>query len=103
MPNFFLKIDDEFAQDRLYILEYMRENKIERLEVFKAVIDTVTGFLYCKHFGEIGEVGFGCGKECSYYTPRNGKNGRCRHSAHTYSPGESITIDSKIRFSSLSI
>lgn len=30
--------------------------------------------------------GEGCGKECSYYKPRNGKNGRCRFSRNCYEP-----------------
>jgi len=44
-------------------------------------------FFFCRHHQEVGLKGEGtCGVQCDSYAPRNGKNGRCRHSAHCYEP-----------------
>ncbi|MCK9542633.1 MAG: hypothetical protein M0R03_11460 [Novosphingobium sp.] len=43
------------------------------------------GFFYCSETKEVGESQTGtCGQICSFYQPRNGKNGRCRFSNNTY-------------------
>jgi hypothetical protein len=39
---------------------------------------------YCREFGEFGEKGVSCGKECESYAPCNGKNGKCKHMGFTY-------------------
>jgi len=55
------------------------------------------GTFYCSALGEVGLVADnGCGKECSEYDPRNGKNGRCRHSSPTYvGSGKFFIFDEK--------
>lgn len=58
----------------------------------------ITGddYFFCRKNGEVGEVGQGCGKQCDDYAPRNGKNGRCRHSGYCYDmTDKTITITLK--------
>lgn len=68
--------------------DIMRFDEISELEVFEAKRETGTGYFFCTEFLEVGEVGEGCGKQCDSYKPRNGKNGRCKHSGSTYEQTE---------------
>lgn len=91
------EIDDE----RCYTLECIKDlmlfHEIEETEIIQAERMTGEGFYWCKYFGEVGESGDGCGKQCKEYSPRNGKNGRCRHSGYCYEPtGEKRTIKIKL-------
>lgn len=46
-----------------------------------------TGDFYCLEHGFHGKRGddfHACGRACAEYEPRNGKNGRCRHSRDVY-------------------
>ena len=74
---------------RAEMLEYgMRE-----LELIEAKVETGTGYFYCRELGEVGETGEeGCGEICRMYSPRNGKNGRCRHSSNCYAKTENKII-----------
>jgi hypothetical protein len=65
-------------------IEYMRENEIPEMTVNLAKIEFGTGYFFCREFQDIGEVGESCGKQCKKYIPRNGKNGRCKHSGNCY-------------------
>jgi len=69
-----------------YWKNYMLENGLTELELFEAQVMFGSGLFSCTHInvGCCGEVGEGCGKECEYYKPRNGKNGRCRYSGYVY-------------------
>lgn len=76
--------DDE---ERCYTLDYFLEQLgggCDEITVYPAVMVVGEGVYYCQKFGEVGEVSDGCGKQCSEYKPRNGKNGRCRYSANCY-------------------
>lgn len=84
------ELDNEICYTLDIIKDMMRCQKIKQTDIIKAKRDTGEPFFYCKHFGEVGEVGEGCGKICKAYEPRNGKNGRCRHSTHTYSKTNKI-------------
>ncbi len=84
--------DGEYAYDRQYWLEYMQENNLDEIRLFEAVPEYGTGYFWCGEYFEVGEVGEGCGKACEAYSPRNGKNGRCRFSNHLYSPGKEIIL-----------
>jgi hypothetical protein len=64
--------------------EAMKEQDIKQMTVFKAKVERGTGMFFCKAFGEVGEAGEGCGKECSEYNPRNGKSGICKHYGYVY-------------------
>jgi len=64
--------------------QVMRDEGLKKIKLHEAKIEYGTGYFFCEYFGEAGEVGHGCGKVCPQYKPRNGKNGRCRHSGHVY-------------------
>ena len=74
--------------ERCYPISFYRAEMLEydmrELELIEAKLETGTGHFYCQEFQEVGEVGEGCGKICDKYAPRNGKNGRCRHSSNCY-------------------
>ena len=84
MKLYFRQDEDEFCTTIEAHKEYMRENDITELTIYQAKRTTGTGYFWCTHFHEVGEVGEGCGKECEAYSPRNGKNGRCRYSGYLY-------------------
>jgi hypothetical protein len=65
-------------------LQELRDDVVTFRRLYPAVMESGTGFFYCRHHGEVGETGQGCGVQCAAYAPRNGKNGRCRHSANCY-------------------
>ena len=68
------------------------DEEIERM-VFPAEIVYGSEFFWCDEFMEVGETGESCGKECKKYSPRNGKNGRCRHHKNCYTHADKpITI-----------
>ena len=89
---YFQNDDSEYAFSIDYFKEYMRNNNLKEMKVFEAKIETGARFFFCREFGEVGEVGESCGTICQEYSPRNGKNGRCRHSAHVYEKGEPVLI-----------
>ena len=76
--------DDE---EWCYTLDYFTEQLgggLDELTVYPAKIMIGEDFYFCREFGEVGKVGDGCGKDCGKYSPRNGKNGRCRYSCNCY-------------------
>lgn len=79
MAKYYLKKDNERCYDIEDHLDYMQENKISKMEVFEAKKETGTGYFFCKHYLEVGEVGKICGLQCENYIPNNGKNGRCKY------------------------
>jgi len=89
---YFIEGEPEFCYHLDTIYEKMRSDGISKLKVFKAAMITGEPFFYCKKIGEVGETGEICGKQCDYYEPRNGKNGRCRHSKNTYESTDEYKI-----------
>lgn len=91
----------ELCEEACYRLETIKDlakmDGIKEVEVFKAKRVTGEGHYYCTFFGEPGDSSDGnCGKQCIEYSPRNGKNGRCRHSGYCYEKaGEKRTIKVK--------
>lgn len=76
--------------------EYMKMEGIETLDLIEAIQMKGSEFFYCTSFDEVGEVKNGCGWMCDNYSPRNGKNGRCRFSNNLYENGtEEITLTLK--------
>lgn len=76
---------DDGCYSKNYFLDYMRENKINQIEVFEAKPVFNIGMFYCKKHDEICEVGECCGKYwCDNYDPLNRKNGRCKHYGYVY-------------------
>lgn len=84
MPKLYFKNDSECCYPLQYHYDYMKENGISEMVVFEAKRETGTGYFFCQEFLEVGEVGESCGKSCEQYAPRNGKNGRCKHSGYVY-------------------
>jgi hypothetical protein len=82
---YFSKLDDERCYTLSEIKEDMRWEELHELEVTEAKIITGEDYFFCTEFQDIGEVGQ-CGRQCSDYSPRNGKNGRCRYSGFCYEP-----------------
>ena len=71
-----------------YPIDYYKEliinGEYKEIELTEAKIEYGTGYFFCTEYLEHGEVGEGCGKVCEHYSPRNGKNGRCRYSNNVY-------------------
>ena len=94
--HYFAKTDeDEFAYSKQHHLDYMKENNIEEMEVYEAVVERGTGFFFCKEVQEVGEAKESCGKECKDYSPRNGKGGICKNYGYVYTWGKKITLKLK--------
>ena len=77
------------SEENCYTLDYFKEQLSEDnpvIIVYPAKMLTGEPYFWCKEYQELGEVGEGCGKVCVKYSPRNGKNGRCRHSMNCYEP-----------------
>jgi hypothetical protein len=89
MAKSYFQVGAEMCYPLKYHFQYMKENDIKEMEVFKAEIEHGTGYFFCHEFDKIGEVNEECGKYCGKYSPRNGKNGRCRFSGYVYTPGKS--------------
>jgi hypothetical protein len=91
MKKYFETKDSELC----YPLDYFTDKadpKETELVLYEAKIEYNVGYFWCDHFKNIGEVGLGCGLQCKYYKPRNGKNGRCRHSKSCYEVGKKVII-----------
>jgi len=91
MKKYFSDID-ECCYPLSHYKEYMAENNIKELKLFEAKMEVGNEYFYCREFFEIGQVGESCGKVCDEYAPRNGKNGRCIHSANIYEQTEIVKI-----------
>ena len=92
MKLYFSEYSEEcFTKD--YWKWYLEDNNLSEIKLFEAVPDFGNGYFYCQEYGEIGEVSDkSCGKQCEFYKPRNGKNGRCRFSASTHGQGDKFII-----------
>ena len=88
----YFKHDDEGCYTLNHHQEYMKDNFIDEMILFEAKRETGMGYFYCREYGEIGEVGEGCGKLCDGYKPNNGKNGRCKHYGWCYEQTENKFI-----------
>lgn len=65
-------------------LEELKDECLTHRRLYPAMVEKGSGFFYCRHHGEVGEKGEGCGRQCAAYAPRNGKNGRCRYHSNCY-------------------
>ena len=71
----------------------MKESELTEIEIFPAKIVIGESYAYCSEWGEIIDTeDKSCGKQCSEYSPRNGKSGRCRHSKNCYEPSDEPII-----------
>ena len=83
MKLYFSKVTDE-CYPLSYYKELIEEGEYKEIELTEAKIEYGTGYFSCTEYFEVGEVGVSCGKICVHYSPRNGKNGRCRYSKNMY-------------------
>jgi len=72
--------------ERCYRLQWFKDDLEigDSIELTEAEMEIGTDHFYCNEYMEVGLKGEGCGKECESYSPRNGKNGRCKHSKNCY-------------------
>lgn len=89
---YFYNKDDEMCVTLPMVKDMMAFDKVTEKEVIKAKMVIGHNIFYCSHFGEMGETDNGCGKECKFYVPRNGKNGRCTKSKNCYEHDTKILI-----------
>lgn len=89
--HYFLHKDSEESCDLETVRDQIRMNGLTELEVFKAKRDVGSDYFFCRDAWEIGEKG-DCGKMCSSYEPRNGKNGICKHNGPVYELGDKISL-----------
>jgi hypothetical protein len=92
MSKYYFRDDDEDDGVNCYqksaIIEQMKDEGLTELTVIEAKRETSMGYFFCQEWGEVGEVGESCGKQCDKYIPNNGKNGRCKHYGWCYEPTE---------------
>jgi len=85
--------DETGAYSKDYFIEKMKEEGLTEIEVYPAVMLKGEQFAWCSEFQDTVEVRQGdCGRFCDKYSPRNGKNGRCRFSQNCYEPDENRLI-----------
>ena len=84
MKIYFKHKDSEMCHSKKYFDQYMKENNIIEMKVYRAEIEYRTDYFFCRIFQSLGIKGEYCGVECEEYKPRNGKNGRCCYSSNCY-------------------
>jgi hypothetical protein len=97
MKYYFQNEDSEQCFTKDYFLEYMADNDLKEMQVFPVRMIKGSEYSYCMEFQDAGETKEMCGKlNCDKYTPRNGKNGRCKYNRNCYEPvDDAITIKIK--------
>lgn len=95
------EISEEYCYTLKRIVDEMKELKLQQVTVAKAVRETNTNYFFCKAVDECcsKDMENPCGKSCSDYEPRNGKNGCCKHRGFCYEPGDEFTLtaDGKLK------
>ena len=82
---YFSKLDDERCYRLNTIKALMDDAGINEMEITEAKRITGEPFFYCTKYKAMSEVGDTCSRLwCADYSPRNGKNGRCRYSGYCY-------------------
>lgn len=91
---YFGPYEEDGAFPKQYWQQYMKENFLNEIELRAAKIEYGTDYFFCSN-PKIYETGLkgNCGAHCDQYSPRNGKNGRCRFSKNCYEPvGDPIIL-----------
>ena len=94
MKYYFENEDSEACYTIDHYKDQMKEYGITEMQVYPVRIIKGSEYSYCIEFSDPGETKEMCGKlNCDSYTPRNGKNGRCKYNRNCYEPvDEPITI-----------
>ena len=76
--KYYFKHDySETCYTKQYFLDYMKENNLNEINVYRAMRDKVNGIFWCKKYRFCGDgTQDYCGKQCRDYKPMNGKSGR---------------------------
>ena len=94
-------ISEEYCYPLNRIVDEMNEQELQQVTVAKAVRETNTNYFFCKAIDLplSKKDDDPCGKSCSDYEPRNGKNGCCKHRGFCYAPGDEFTLtpDGKLK------
>ncbi|PKP01818.1 MAG: hypothetical protein CVU11_14070 [Bacteroidetes bacterium HGW-Bacteroidetes-6] len=98
---YFSSIEEDSALPIDYLLDEMKDRELEQINVWECVRDIGSDYSFCKSFREyIDKSESTCNKkECTEYSPRNGKGGCCKHRGFTYQPSEKefiLTLDGKL-------
>ncbi len=91
---YFLYEDSENCYSVDYFQNLMFEEGLLEMEVFEAIPERIHAVFWCQVNGFCGDDSAdSCGKQCSDYKPRNGKNGRCcYHNIWMRTHGNKITL-----------
>ena len=93
MKHFFENQDSERCYSKDHFIDEMKERGLSEMSVYPAKMIKNESFAFCTEADECIEVKTGdCGKSCGWYSPRNGKNGRCRYSHNCYESGDDPII-----------
>ena len=85
MKYYFENKDSEMCYNKEHFQELMVEYDISEIEVYPAKMLIGELVAWCTKYGDAMETQRGdCGKDCDLYSPRNGKNGRCKYSKNCY-------------------
>ncbi len=91
---YFENEDAETCQPLKYFFQEADEEGLSKITLNPAVREKgKSNFFWCSEIGLCGEKGdLGCGKECRFYKPRNGKSGICAHSQKPYFHADEVTF-----------
>lgn len=92
MKYYFENLDSENCYSLDYFKEKMAEEEITEMQVFPAKMVKGKEYFWCDEYFEVGITKESCGKSCEGYTPRNGKNGRCKYHKNTCEPSDEPII-----------
>lgn len=81
-----------------YHLEVLLQDALTHVRLYPAVMQKGTGDFWCTEHDFVGNSRMvssdydRCGRACNEYEPRNGKSGRCRHSAPVYDTAPAVLL-----------
>lgn len=87
---YFTSIDDTFC----VILEDLSKDELEEMdfELIEAIPDNNNPeYIWCTHFGEVGERSECKKSECNAYKSNSGR-GKCLHRGNLYQHGEKVNV-----------
>jgi hypothetical protein len=93
MKYYFRNAESEHCYQLEKHLADAADEGLEEVQLHEAVPEKVAGMFYCRALEECTENNGYCGRQCTDYTPKNGKTGMCIHKQnHFYIPDKIITF-----------
>jgi len=82
---YFLTEDAEYCYTADYWQYIMKNDGLNKIEVYEAVPFKDSDLFWCAYYGEASDLSFEnpCGSICTAYAPRNGVSGWCKHHKKT--------------------